>query len=153
MSEAGFDEWVKDTGIIRNGARIRSVPRNAAFVLDTIERHGSFGAFLADHRPDQFAQLLEHLRRRGDRLGDKTAQYFLREAGVDSYVLSDDVMLRLSIEGVADKLPSSSRARQAIQRAFDTWQAESGRNLTYVSRVLAMSVESPRVSRFSQPPA
>ena len=153
MSDDWFDDLLRDTRIVRNGARIQSVRRNAVLVLDTIKRHGSFGRFLAGHGPHQFAQLLEHLHRHGDRLGDKTAQYFLREAGVDSYVLSDDVIQRLSIEGVADKVPTSTRARQTIQQAFDVWQSESGQSLTYISKVLAMSVESPRVSRFHRTPA
>lgn len=58
-----------------------------------------------------------------------------------------------TIEGVADKVPTSTRARQTIQQAFDVWQSESGQSLTYISKVLAMSVESPRVSRFHRTPA
>ncbi|MEZ5872808.1 MAG: DNA-3-methyladenine glycosylase I [Nitratireductor sp.] len=147
MSDAWLDELMKDTRIVRNGARIQSVQRNAVFVLDEVERHGSFGAFLASWKPADFTKLLIYLQRNGDRLGDKTAQYYLRETGVDAFVLSFDVLKRLSLEGVTDKLPTSHTQREVIQRAFDTWAAQSGKSLTYISRVLAMSVESDRVPR------
>lgn len=149
MDDDWFDMLLKDPRIVRNGARIRSVPRNAVFILDETKRHGSFGAFIAAWQHKDFADFLEYLRKYGDRLGDKTAQYFLREAGVDSYVLSFDVLKRLSLEGVADTPPASSKQRRAIQNAFDGWKEESGKSLTYISRVLAMSVESDRQPRFT----
>ena len=149
MDDDWFDMLLKDPRIVRNGARIRSVQRNAMFILDETERHASFGAFIAAWQHKDFADFLDYLRKHGDRLGDKTAQYFLREAGVDSYVLSFDVLKRLSLEGVADTLPASSKQRRAIQNAFDGWKEESGKSLTYISRVLAMSVESDRQPRFT----
>ena len=111
MDADWFDMLLKDPRIVRNGARIRSVQRNAMFILDETERLASFGAFIAAWQHKDFADVLDYLRKHGDRLGDKTAQYFLREAGVDSYVLSFDVLKRLSLEGVADTLPASSKQR------------------------------------------
>ena len=148
MSDDWFDELLHDTCIIRNGARIRSVQRNAVFILAEAERQGNFGRFIGGFGPGQFLDLLNHLRTHGDRLGDKTAQYLLREAGADGYVLSFDVVHRLSIEGVADKVPTSGTQRLAIQRAFDVWREQSGQGLTYISRVLAMSVDEQRPSVF-----
>lgn len=148
MSETWFDQLLGDKRIIRNALRIRAVQRNAVFLLKETEKHGNFGAFLSSWPATSFAELLRYLQANGDRLGDKTAQYFLREAGVESYVLSFDVVKRLALEGVADGLPTSHKQRLAIQSAFDIWLAQSGKSLTYVSRVLAMSVESVRPSRF-----
>lgn len=142
MGEDWLDELLRDKRIVRNGVRIISVQRNAKFLLKEVKEHGSFGSFLATWPAEKFADLLLYLQMNGDRLGDKTAQYFLRETGVDAYVLSFDVVKRLSMEGVADKLPTSHAQRLVIQAAFDKWMAQSGKSLTYISRVLAMSVES-----------
>lgn len=114
-----------------------------------VKKLGNFGAFVASWQGKDFADFLEYLHKHGDRLGDKRAQYFLREAGLDSYVLSFDALNRLSLEGVADKPPTSSKQRRAIQTAFDAWKEESGKSLTYISRLLAMSVQCDRQPRFT----
>jgi hypothetical protein len=59
---------------------------------------------------------------------------------VDSFILSRDVTARLIAEGVVDKSPKSQRDLAAVQGAFNVWRDQSGRSLTYVSRVLAYSV-------------
>jgi 3-methyladenine DNA glycosylase Tag len=148
MDDDWFDALLKNVNIVRNAKRIRSVQHNAMFVLDQSAKHGSFGAFLAGWEPEAFAELMEFLRSRGSRIGDKTAQYMLREAGVDGYILSFDVVKRLSLEGIADKVPTSRTRRLKIQAAFDQWREQSGKSLTYISRVLAMSVESDHQYRF-----
>ncbi len=58
----------------------------------------------------------------------------------DSFILSRDVVARLVAEGVVDKAPTSKGAMRAVQDAFDRWMDQSGRGLTQISRVLAMSV-------------
>ena len=40
--------------------------------------------------------------------------------------------------GAIDKPPTSTRDLRAVQDAFNTWAAESGRDLTNLSRVLAL---------------
>jgi len=47
MGDDWLDELLKDTRIVRNGARIQSVQRNAVFILEEMENHGSFGVFLS----------------------------------------------------------------------------------------------------------
>ena len=74
-------------------------------------------------------------------MGGTSAQYFLRRMGKDSFVLSRDVVKVLIAEGVVTKTPSAKRDMNAVQEAFNTWCEESGRKLTTVSRVLAMSTE------------
>jgi len=65
------DNWGapgRDARIVRNGAKIRSVRRNAAFVLGVAREHGSFGAFLAAWPSSDEVGLLDLIARRGDRL-------------------------------------------------------------------------------------
>jgi hypothetical protein len=48
---------------------------------------------------------------------------------------------RLIVEGVVEKAPTSKTAMKAVQHAFNEWQAQSGKSLTEISRVLAMSTD------------
>jgi hypothetical protein len=41
-----------------------------------------------------------------------------------------------------DKTPGSKRELAAVQQAFNSWAAESGRSLTEISRILALSIDA-----------
>ncbi|MEM1075354.1 MAG: 3-methyladenine DNA glycosylase, partial [Pseudomonadota bacterium] len=64
----------------------------------------------------------------------------MRMLGRDGFVLSPDVVARLTAEGVIDKAPTSKRALAQTQEAFNLWSDQSGRGLTQISQVLAFSV-------------
>lgn len=140
LGDEALERLGADERIVRNGAKIRSVPRNAAFVLDVRAEHGSFGAYLATWPAGDFTGLWQDLKRRGDRLGGQTGRFFLRFVGKDTPVLSADVLKALASQGVIDKEPTSRKALSQVQAAFDTWRAESGRDLCQISRVLSCSV-------------
>ena len=80
-----------------------------------------------------------HLRKAGKRLGGDTGPMFLREVGKDTFMLRPDVVGVLVAEGVVAKKPGGKRDLLAVQQAFDAWRAESGRPLSQISRVVAMS--------------
>lgn len=131
---------MKDTGIIRNGPKIRSVIANARFVRDITGEHGSFAAFLKSWPTSDQIGLMEYLKKYGSRLGGNTAMYFLRFNGWDAFILSGDVTKALIREGVVDKAPTSKAALRAVQAAFNAWAEESGRPQREISRILALSV-------------
>ena len=141
LHDEDFDRLVSDTRIVRHGTKIRSVQQNASFIYDTMQEYGSFGKFLADWPADNYIGLLDVLKKQGSRLGGNTGAYFLRFSGVDGFILSQSVINRLIAEGVVDKVPTSKSALASVQDAFNTWRTESGRTLTEISRVLAMSVD------------
>ena len=60
--------------------------------------------------------------------------------GLESIVFSEDVVRALIANGVVDKLPNSKRDMAATQEAVSAWRAESGRTLSEISQILAMSV-------------
>jgi 3-methyladenine DNA glycosylase Tag len=131
---------LKDTRIVRNGAKIESTIANARFVLETATAHGSFGAFLKKWpRTDQIG-LMEHFKKHASRLGGLGAMYFLRFNGWDAFILSADVVKALIREGVVEKPPSSKAEMKAVQEAFNAWTKESRREQRDISRILAMSV-------------
>jgi len=65
-----------------------------------------------------------------------------------AFIASPDMVAALIREGVVDRPSSGKRDLAIIQAAFNHWSGESGRDLTAISRVLAMSVDSsPRASQ------
>ncbi|MEO1107546.1 MAG: DNA-3-methyladenine glycosylase I [Pseudomonadota bacterium] len=139
MDDEKFDALLQDTRIVRNGTKIATVRDNAAFLLELRDQGGA-GEVLGGWPSHDYVGLLAMLGQRGSRLGGASAQYAMRFAGRDSFILSQDVTARLIGEGVVDKAPTSKKAMAAVQQAFNTWMDQSGRSLTEISRVLAMSL-------------
>ncbi|WP_282151644.1 DNA-3-methyladenine glycosylase I [Ruegeria atlantica] len=139
MDDEKFDALLQDTRIVRSGTKIATVRDNAAFLLE-LRDEGGAGQVLGGWPSEDFAGLLAMLGKRGSRLGGASAQYAMRFAGRDSFILSQDVTARLIAEGVIDKSPTSKKAMAAVQAAFNTWMDQSGRSLTEISGVLAMSL-------------
>ena len=140
MNDDWFDELIKDTRIVRHGAKIESVRDNAIFLQELAREHGQTAAkTLIDWPADDFVGLLDLLKTRGSRLGGNTGAYALRFLKIDGFILSRDVVARLVAEGVIDKAPTSKTARRKAQDAFNTWREQSGKSLIEISRVLALS--------------
>ena len=141
MSEERFDTLLKDPSIIRNAAKIRSVVANARFVLDLARTHGSAARFFAEWPDTDYVGLLDLLKKRGDRLGGKSAMRFLRSIGKPAFITTPDVVAALIREGVLTAPPSGKRDLAVIQDTINQWSRESGRDLTAISRILTMSVK------------
>lgn len=139
MDDEMFDGLLTNTDIVRNGTKISAVRDNAAFLME-LRNNGGAGQVLGGWPSEDYIGLLAMLKSRGSRLGGATAQYSLRFIGCDSFILSRDVTARLIGEGVIDKPATSKGAMKAVQAAFNIWMRQSGRSLTEISRVLAMSV-------------
>jgi 3-methyladenine DNA glycosylase Tag len=141
LSDDGIDDLLKDTRIVRNGQKIIAVRNNAIFLTELQQEYGSVGKFFADWPADDLIGLLELLKKRGSRLGGMTGCYFLRFMGKESFIISRDVTAALIRMGVVDKAPTSKVALQKVQAAFNELKEESGRNMTHISQVLAMSAD------------
>jgi len=139
MDDDWFDALLADPRVIRSGPKIAAL-RDNAVLFHELRSEGGAPRVFADWPSTDFAGLLEMLKTRGARLGGSTAAYALRQMGRDSYILSRDVTARLVAEGVIDRAPGSKTAMRAVQGAFNTWMAESGRSLTEISRTLALSL-------------
>ena len=139
MSEEEFDAHLKDTRIIRNAQKVASVRANAQFLVDLAREHGSAAKFFADWPDDDFAGLLELMKKRAARVHGETAMRFFRSMGKPAYITTRDVASALIEAGAIDKPPSGKKDMQAVQDAFNAWAQESGRDLNAISRVLAMS--------------
>ena len=142
-ADEDIDRLLSDRRIVRYGRKIKSVRDNAIFLSGLARQHGTAARVFADWPSEDFTGLLEFLKKNGSRLGGATAQYFLRFIGKDSFILSRDVTAALIRDGVIDKQPTSKSAQKTVQQAFNHWMAESGRSMTHVSRVLAISMGPP----------
>ena len=140
MSEEWLDELLKDRRIVRNAQKILAVRANGQFLVDLAAEHGSAAGFFADWPDSDYVGLLEILKKRASRLGGGSAMYFLRSMGKASFITSRDVIAALIREGVVAKAPSGKKDFQAVQKAFNRWAEESDRDITTISRTLAMSV-------------
>jgi 3-methyladenine DNA glycosylase Tag len=142
MTEEQFDALMQDRGIVRNGAKIKSVQINARFLLDRKAEHGSAARFFADWPDSDYVGLLDVLKKRASHLGGDAAGRFLRAISKPAFIATTDTVAALVREGVIDRPPTSKRDLAAVQAAFNQWSEESGRDLTAISRVLAMSIGS-----------
>lgn len=139
MDDDRFDAFLRDTRIVRNATKIAAVRDNATFLLELREQGGA-SAVLGGWPSRDYIGLLDLLKTRAARMGGNSAQYAMRFCGRDAFILSRDVTARLIAEGVIDKPAGSKASMKAVQAAFNTWMDQSGRSLTEISRVLAMSV-------------
>jgi 3-methyladenine DNA glycosylase Tag len=67
--EDKLDALLKDTRIVRNGAKIMATIENARFIVATAKSHGSFGRFLANWPETDQIGLMEHLKKNASRMG------------------------------------------------------------------------------------
>jgi 3-methyladenine DNA glycosylase Tag len=139
-SEETFDALLKDARIVRNARKILSVQANARFLLDLAKQSGTAAKFFAAWPDADYAGLLDLLKARTTGLGGESAMRFVRTLGKPSFITSRDVIAALIRDGVLDKPPSGKKDLQKVQDAFSAWSKQSGRDLTAISRVLAMSV-------------
>ena len=140
MSEEEFDAHLKDTRIIRNAQKVASVRTNGQFLVDLAREHGSAATFFADWPDTDFVGLLELMKKRAARCAGETAMRFFRTMGKPAFITTRDVAAALVEAGVIEKPPSGKKDFQAVQDAFNGWSQATGRNLTALSRVLAMSI-------------
>ena len=136
-----WDDYSRDTRIIRNPQKIQAVYLNLQFVKDTAKEHGSFAKFIAQWPEQDQIGLQKHLKAYGSRLGGSTAQWFLRNVGKDCYVVTPDVVIALQDAGVdIDDHPKSKKDLEKIQEAFNIWHQQTGLPYTHLSKMAAFSV-------------
>ncbi|KFX67734.1 3-methyladenine DNA glycosylase [Pseudomonas taeanensis MS-3] len=140
MGGERLENLMQDARLIRHLGKLKSVPRNAQFVLDVAREKGCFGALIADWPVTDIVGLWKYLAKHGAQLGGLSAPRFLRMVGKDTFIPSDDMVAALKAQGIIDKLPTSQRDRAAVQAAFNQWHAQSGRPLCQLSVMLAHTV-------------
>ena len=140
MGAEHLERLMQDARLIRHLGKLKSVPRNAQFVLDVARERGSFGALIADWPCSGIVGLWKYLAKHGAQLGGLSAPRLLRMIGKDTFVPSDDVVVALKAQGIVDKQPTSLKELAAVQATFNQWHAQSGRPLCQLPVMLAYTV-------------
>ncbi|MDH4562451.1 DNA-3-methyladenine glycosylase I [Pseudomonas sp. BN411] len=140
MGAEHLERLMQDTRLIRHLGKLKSVPRNAQFVLDVAREKGGFGALIADWPATDIVGLWKYLAKHGNQLGGLSAPRFLRMVGKDTFIPTDDMVAALKAQDIIDKAPTSQKDLAQVQAAFNQWQAESGRPLCQLSLMLAHTV-------------
>lgn len=140
MGAERLENLMQDARLIRHLGKLKSVPRNAQFILDVRREKGSFGTLIADWPVSDIVGLWKYLAKHGSQLGGLSAPRFLRMVGKDTFIPTDDMVAALKAQEVIDKAPTSLKDLAAVQAAFNQWQAESGRPLCQLSVMLAHTV-------------
>ena len=141
MSDEDLEHLMADSRLIRHWGKIRAVRDNAAAMIDISSTHNGFGHYLAEWSTSQIMALWDDLAQRFHQLGGQSGANFLRMAGKDTFLLTADVVAALVSAKVIEGKPTSKRARETIQNAFNDWARESGRPLCQISKILALSVQ------------
>jgi 3-methyladenine DNA glycosylase Tag len=138
-----WHDLLGDKRIIRHGAKVQAIRRNAAFISDLAREHGSAVKYLLDWPSSDLVGLYDFLKKNGDRLGGQTGQYVLRAIGKQNFVLSRDVVACLRDAGAPITGDGSSKAEgKAIQAAFNQWAEETGLPMSHLSVIAAQSIDT-----------
>lgn len=140
LSDDDLDELLRDKRVIRHWRKLKAIRENAQYLVELAAEHGSAAKSFAHFPSTQYIELLDDIKKRGAFLGGVTGQYFLREMGKDSFILSRDVVAALERESIFDGSPTSKSSLRKIQAAFNAWVDDGGESLTRVSRVLAFTI-------------
>ena len=138
MSEDDIAALMENTAIIRHLGKIRATHHNALALVELEKQHKSFGDFIADWPVNDIVSLWEDLKTRFKQLGGNSGPYFLRMAGKDGFILTQDVVTALNKLGVANGKLTAKKDRVKVQEAFNAWHAETGLPYAHLSRILAI---------------
>ena len=140
MSDEDIEALLGDRRLIRHGGKMMAVRHNAAALCEIAGEAGGFGAYLAGWPADDVVGLWDDLTGRFRQMGGKSAPYFLRMAGKDTFILSPDVVRGLGLRAGFEGEPKGRAGRRRAQEVFSAWAAETGRPLCQLSMILALSV-------------
>ncbi len=139
ISDDDIDQCMKDKRIIRHLGKLRSIRKNAQFILEKSKAFSGFGAYLAQWKPDNTVELWWELKKLGSNLGGNSGPAFLRMVEKDTFMFTRDVVAVLVNEGVIDREPTSKKDMRSAQSAFLAWQQECGRDLCEISRIISFT--------------
>lgn len=140
IRDEGIERLMRNERIVRNRAKIEALRTNACLIGELQRRGGTAAAVIAKWPDSDYIGLLRLLRDHGARLGGDSGPRFLRAIGKSSFILTRDVCAALAERGIVSGFPARQWEWPSIQSVFNCWSVESGRNLTELSRILAMSV-------------
>jgi 3-methyladenine DNA glycosylase Tag len=140
MPDEALEKLLGDARLIRHWGKLKSVRDNAVAVLATGEEFGSFGGWLGTWPGSNIVGLWDSLSDRFSQMGGASGPMFPRMVGKDTFVLSKSVVAALR-QWAELPAPKNRKDRAVVQDRFNAWGTETGRPLSQLSLILAMSVD------------
>ena len=140
MSDEAMEKLLGDARLIRHWGKLKSVRDNAAAMLAVADEFRSFRSWLGTWPGNKIVGLWDELATRFNQMGGNSGPMFLRMVGKDSFVLSHSVIAGLK-RWAEIPPPKNKSGRAAAQACFNAWAAESGRPLSQISMIVALSVD------------
>jgi 3-methyladenine DNA glycosylase Tag len=141
MSDEELEKLLGDARLIRHWGKLKSIRDNAAAMLAIGDEFGSFGAWIGTWPGSNIVGLWEALADRFSQMGGNSGPMLLRMVGKDTFILSPSVVAGLKRWAGMPKPPKNRADRAQAQACFNAWAAETGRPLSQLSLILAMSVD------------
>ena len=145
LSDEQWETKATDKRIIRHLKKVMSIPANARMIHEAQLEHGSFSNMVANWPQDNITGLWSYLKKHGNRLGGNTGPYTLRQMGIDTFILSNDVEAYLRNYKIIEGGKDTKKSLDAANKAFLQWQQESGRSLSEISQIIAFSTGDNRI--------
>ncbi|BES71094.1 DNA-3-methyladenine glycosylase I [Marinobacter nanhaiticus D15-8W] len=141
LSEEQLEQAMQNPELIRHWGKLRTIPFNAGEMYRISRAEGGFGKVIADWDDGDLFGLWAWLGKRFQRMGGQSGARFLRLTGRDTFLLTDDVIAALVTSDAIDEKPTRKADKQRVNDVFLEWQAQSGRPLAHISRILSMTVD------------
>jgi 3-methyladenine DNA glycosylase Tag len=141
MRDEEIEALLADKRLIGHLGKLRSVRDNAAVMLRLAEKYGSFSAWIAGWPGSNIVALWDALANDFRQMGGNSGPSFLRMVEKDTFILTPSVVSALRQWEAMAAPPKSRAERTLVQSLFNTWAAETGRPLSHLSMILALSVE------------
>ncbi len=141
MSDEQLQTCMGDRRLIRHWGKIKSIPVNAQMVYELSQENQGVGRFLADWPTANIVSLWRTMAENGAQLGGQSTPYFLRMVGKDTFLLTTHVVRGLVSLGLVEKTPKGKKSLDQVQSIFNQWHADTGRPLSHLSRILAITVD------------
>jgi len=140
MPDEAMEKLLGDARLIRHWGKLKAVRDNAAAMLAVADEFGSFGRWLATCPGENVVGLWDELATRFSQMGGNSGPMLLRMVGKDTFVLSQSVVAGLK-RWAQMPPPKNRKDRAAAQACFNAWAAETGRPLSQLSMIVALSVD------------
>ena len=141
VSDDELDLMMADRRLIRHAGKLSAVRENAKLVLQIAREYAGFGNFLANWPQNEIVELWFYLKKYGKQLGGNSGPYFLRMVGMDTFLLTTDVVSVVKNEIKINKSPTAKSELLKIQDLFKNWKSESGRAFCEISRIVSYNAQ------------
>lgn len=137
LSDEQLDRRMQTDGVIKHWGKTKAIRVNAQLVITRSNQANGFGRWLSAWPSEKIVDLWQVLKKEGAHLGGHSGSRFLRMAGVDTFLLSQDVVDVLVSHKLLDREPKTKAELIKVQEIFNRWSAQSGKPLAHISRIVS----------------